>query len=57
MNLLEYLIFEFVTTQYNGIVAIKFEAGIPVLIRRTQTFTRDEIKDSATQGSNDSYRD
>jgi hypothetical protein len=42
MNLVEFLLFECVTSKYDGSIEIKFEAGVPVLIRKTEILRPEE---------------
>ena len=57
LNLLEYLLFEFVSRKYYGTVEIKFEAGIPVLIRKTETIKPKEQDCRDTRGANEYNHD
>ena len=42
MNLVEFLLLEFVTSKYDGSIEIKFEAGVPVLVRKTEILRPEE---------------
>jgi hypothetical protein len=53
MNHIESLICELMITKFYGSVEIKFEAGKPVLLRKTETIKPNLENNRSTRGTND----
>jgi hypothetical protein len=53
MHSLERVLSELTRDRFYGSVEIKFEAGVPVLIRKTETFKPTELSYGNNRGTNE----